>query len=245
MRLGTRIEFADALEAEALVSIHHNGPTWDARDTPGTEVYVQSASPDQARPASARLGGLLYEEITAALGAFENVQWSGLPDAGVKRVLLRDRTDTYALIRHPLTPSALVEYGYLTNASEAELFATAEYIQVAATATADAIEAFLETDRPGTGFVEEPRIYDPAALSIDCTDPPLDPEPFVPTEPYVPTEPFEPIEPFVPTEPFIPTEPYVPTQPFEPFVPVEPFDPTGLLEPPADGSGGGAGGTGE
>ncbi len=177
VQLGVRVEFADALESEALVSIHHNGPTWDLQDTPGTEVYVQSESPTEARAASARLGGLLYEEITKALSTFEEVQWSALPDAGVKRVLVPDGTDTYALIRHPRTPSALVEYGYLTNASEAELFATEEYITVAAAATADAIEAYLETDRPGTGFVEEPRFYNPTGFDIECVDPPLEPEP--------------------------------------------------------------------
>ena len=175
--LGVRIEFADALESEALVSIHHNGPTWEPRDTPGTEVYVQSLSPTEARPASARLGGLLYEEITKALGTLEGVQWSGLPDAGVQRVLLPDGTDTFALVKHPETPSALVEYGYLTNASEADLFATWEYIAVAAAATADAIEAYLETDRPGTGFRDTPRYYDPAGADIPCTDPLLEPEP--------------------------------------------------------------------
>ena len=181
VELGVRVEFADALESEALVSIHHNGPTWDLRDTPGTEVYVQSESPTEARSASARLGGLLYEEITKALSTFEDVQWSALPDAGVKRVLVPDGTDTYALIRHPQTPSVLVEYGYLTNASEAELFATEEYIAVAAAATADAIEAYLETDRPGTGFIEEPRFYNPTGLFIECVDPPLATEPEDPT----------------------------------------------------------------
>ena len=177
VRLGVRVEFADALEPEALVSIHHNGPTWDLGDTPGTEVYVQSESFDEIRPESGRLGGLLYEEITAALSTFEDIQWSALHDAGVKRVLSADGTDTYALVRGPETPSVLVEYGYLTNATEAELFATEEYITVAAVATADAIEAFLETDRPGSGFIEEPRIYDPPSIDIECTDPPLEPEP--------------------------------------------------------------------
>ena len=177
VRLGVRVEFADALEPEALISIHHNGPTWDLGDVPGTEVYVQSVSPTETRPESGRLGGLLYEEITEALSTFEDVQWSGLPDAGVKRVLLPDGTDTYALVRGPTVPSALVEYGYLTNASEAELFATEEYIGVAAVATADAIGAFLETDEPGSGFIEEPRVYNPPDIHIECTDPPLEPEP--------------------------------------------------------------------
>ena len=175
--LGVRVAFADALAPEALVSIHHNGPTWDLQDTPGTEVYVQSDSPSERRPASGRLGGLLYEEITAALSAFEGIQWSALFDAGVKRVLLPDGTDAYALVRQPRAPSALVEYGYLSNAPEAELFATEEYIRVAAAATADALEAFLETDRPGSGFIEEPRTYDPGRLDIPCEEPSLGPVP--------------------------------------------------------------------
>ena len=176
VQLGVRVEFANALEPEAVVSIHHNGPTWNLGDIPGTEVYVQSESAGEMRAESGRLGGLLYEEITAALGTFEGVQWSALPDAGVKRVLLLDGTDTYALVRGPEAPSVLVEYGYLTNASEADLFATEEYIIVAAVATADALEAFLETDRPGSGFIEEPRTYDPGGFDIPCEDPPLEPE---------------------------------------------------------------------
>ena len=182
LRLGVRVEFADALESEALVSIHHNGPTWDLQDTPGTEIYVQSESPTEARAASARLGGLLYEEITEALSGFEDVQWSGLPDAGVKRILLADGTDTFRLLRVPVTPSALVEYGYLTNPSEAELFATEEYIAVAAVATADALEAYLETDRPGAAPDDVPRFYDPGRMSLECADPPLEPEPGEPAE---------------------------------------------------------------
>ena len=177
VRLGVRVEFADAFEPEALVSIHHNGPTWELGEVPGTEIYVQSGSDTGMRPESARLGGLLYEEIVEALSAFEDVQWSGLPDAGVKRVVLADGSDTYALVRGPKAPSALVEYGYLTNASEAEFFATEEYIAAAAGATAAAIEAFLESDRAGSGFIEEPRFYDPGGQDIDCTDPPLEPKP--------------------------------------------------------------------
>ncbi len=196
VRLGVRAEFADAVEPEALVSIHHNGPTWDLVDTPGTEIYVQSEAESESgmRPASGRLGGLLYEEIVEALSAFEGVQWSGLPDAGVRRVVQADGTDTYALVRLPETPAVLVEYGYLTNASEAEFFATEEYIAVAAAATANAIEAFLETDQPGSGFIPEPRFYDPDALDIPCTDPPLEPPPAEDTGPESDPAELDPVE---------------------------------------------------
>ena len=172
--LSVRAAFADAHEADVLISIHHNAPTWVRGDGPGSEVFVQSATPLQARADSARLGGLLYEEITAALAAFDDVAWSRLPDAGVLRVLQPDGTDTYGILRRPSTPSALIEYGYLSNHSEAELFATDEYIRVAAQATVDAIDAYLHTDRLGTGIIHEPRSFDIQSSSTPCDDPSLE-----------------------------------------------------------------------
>lgn len=44
MLLSVRAAFADALDADALVSIHHNAPTWSRSSLPGTEVFVQSAT---------------------------------------------------------------------------------------------------------------------------------------------------------------------------------------------------------
>jgi len=168
--LSVRSAFADAIEADALISIHHNGPTSRLGDTPGTEVYVQSTDDEIPRAASERLGGLLYEEITAALATFEGISWSRLANAGVLRVLLPEGGDAYGMIRRPVIPAVLVEYGYLSNRSEAELFATDEYLGVAAVATADAIEAYLSTDRPGTGFVERPRRFDPARAPSRCNE---------------------------------------------------------------------------
>jgi N-acetylmuramoyl-L-alanine amidase len=167
--LRVRAEFADGLDAELMVSIHHNAPAGDASDTPGTEVFVQTGSGE-----SARLGGLLYEEVTAALGALE-VAWTTAPDAGVLRTLLEDGTDAYGIIRRPATPTALVELGYIANPAEADLFATEEYIVTATEALADAIEAYLTTDRAGTGFGGDPRTFrpDPAPGADVCTDPPL------------------------------------------------------------------------
>ena len=170
MWLSARAEFADATGADALISIHHNAPTWRLGDSPGTEVYVQSDADGTPRSDSARLGGLLYEEITRALADFDDVAWSRLPNAGVLRVLLPDGGDAYGMIRRPAIPAVLLEYGYLSNPSEAELFATDEYIDVAAEATADAIEDYLSTDRPGTGFVERPRVFDPASAPSRCVE---------------------------------------------------------------------------
>ena len=177
MLISVRAAFADALGADALVSIHHNAPTWGSSDVPGTEVYVQSAKEAQARADSARLGGLLYEGITSALLAtFDNIAWSRLRNAGVLRVLLPSGEDAYGIVRLPRVASALVEYGYLSNPSEAELFATEEYIRVAAEATAGAIDAYLHSDLPGTGFIREPRQFHSHSHpgSVRCDDPALE-----------------------------------------------------------------------
>lgn len=168
--LAVRAAFADALGAEALISIHHNAPTSRTGNEPGVEVFVQSVSAKQGRADSVRLGGLLYEEITRALSGFDNILWSRTSDAGVLRVLLPDGRDAYGMIRRPTVPTALVEYGYLSNSSEAALFTTDEYLRVAAKATANAIEAFLNTDRSGTGFISRPRVFDPALAPTSCNE---------------------------------------------------------------------------
>ena len=169
--LATRAAFADALEVEALVSIHHNAPNAFASDVPGTEIFVQSDSPD-----SRRLGEVLYETVFDALATIEGIAWTTAGDAGVVRVLNTEGGDAYGMIRRPSTPTALIELGYLSNASEAELFATPEYIELAAIALADGIEAYLDTDEPGRGWVEEPRVFNPnrAPGQDVCVDPPLD-----------------------------------------------------------------------
>ncbi len=168
--LSVRSALADDLGADAIISIHHNAPTGPRSSTPGTEVYVQSASRSEPQADSARLGGLLYEEITAAIGRFPNIRWGRYADAGVLRVLLPEGGDAYGMIRHPNVPAVLIEYGFLSNPSEAALFATDGYIQVAARSTADAIEAYLSTDRSGTGFISRPRVFDPARAPSLCEE---------------------------------------------------------------------------
>ena len=169
MLLSMRADLADALGARALVSLHHNAPLYYSRSTPGTEVHIQSDS-----SSSTRLGGLLYQEISQALDRAFKIPWSGTRFTGVSRVLLPSGEDIYGILRRPATTAALVEYGYLANPDEARLFATPEYLEVAAVSTADAIVAFLETDRLGTGFHEAPRVYDLNRATTRCEETPLE-----------------------------------------------------------------------
>lgn len=167
--LFVRANLADSLRAELMVSIHHNAPTPGRSATPGVEVFIQEGS-----DRSARLGGLLWERTRAGLDDFD-VAWTAADDAGVMTVLNSRGDDAYGILRHPDTPTALVEIGYISNPPEADLFASPEYPGVTGLAVAEAIEEYLTTDNTGSGFVEG-RDFNPTP-GVDqesCTDPPLD-----------------------------------------------------------------------
>lgn len=168
--LPVRAAFADALGVEAMISIHHNAPTPGASPTPGAEVFVQRGS-----VASAVLGGIVLDEVVDALATFD-IAWSAAPDAGVLLVLNTDGLDAYGMIRRPATPTVLAELGYLSNPAEAELFATDDYVEVAARAIADAAERYLDGGPVGSAVQPEPRVFDPAAApgADVCEDPPLE-----------------------------------------------------------------------
>jgi N-acetylmuramoyl-L-alanine amidase len=168
----TRAQIADTLEAEALVSVHHNAPVLSTSTEPGTEVFYQTESPE-----SARLGGLIQEEVVEALSQFTEVKWVRASDAGVVGVLKPDGTESYGMIRRPETTAVLAEFGYLANRSEAELFATDEYIDAAAEALATAVERFLESDQAGVEPNAENRTFTPTGGTGGiggCVDPALE-----------------------------------------------------------------------
>jgi len=166
-----RAAIADHVQADLIVSIHHNTPASRQSLTPGTEVYVQSNSAD-----SSRLGGLLYEEVFGALSQFD-VEWTSRDDAGVLVVLNNDGEDTYGMIRHPETTAALIELAYLGNPKEVALLETDDYVDEVSLALADGIERYLTTTAAGTGFVDNPRTFTPLVGTggqSNCQDPPLE-----------------------------------------------------------------------
>ncbi|NNE96357.1 MAG: N-acetylmuramoyl-L-alanine amidase [Acidimicrobiales bacterium] len=168
----TRAQIADTLKAEALISIHHNAPVLADSDTPGSEIFYQTASLQ-----SARLGGLIQEEVLEALSAFDDVDWVSAADAGVLGVLKPDGTESYGMIRRPETTAVLAELGYLANPSEAELFASDEYVEVAAEALANAVERFLSTNESGVAPNDQNRTFTPTGGTggvAGCTDPALE-----------------------------------------------------------------------
>lgn len=168
--LSVRSELADRLGARGLVSIHHNGPSGRPSPGPGTEVFVQEDVEE-----SRRLGGLVWQHVTDALDQFD-VEWTTASDAGVLVVRKDTGEASYGMIRFPSTPSVLAELAYLSNPDEARLLATPEYRRVVSVALADAIEAWLRTDDPGEGYVDDARIFTPSGATggvEGCVDPPL------------------------------------------------------------------------
>ena len=169
-RLGVRAGLADRVNADLLISIHHNAPTPGPSPRPGTEVFIQSTS-----EASRRLGGLVWTHVMEALSDFD-IEWTAAPDAGVLSVLSTGGSDAYGMISGPRTVSVLAEMAYISNPVEAELFATTEYVEAASDALADAVEGFLTTEATGAGFVAEPRIFNPqpGIGGSLCVDPALE-----------------------------------------------------------------------
>jgi len=170
VRIGVRSQLADDLGAQIMVSIHHNAPTPGPSTAPGTEIFIQS---DSER--SRRLGGLIWERVVDALSGIEDVEWSAAPDSGVLQVINSSGEDAYGMVRLPETVSVLVELAYVSSPSEAEMIATPEYIEIASTALADAIEAYLEANDLGAGYVDEPRFFNPlpGISAGSCEDPAL------------------------------------------------------------------------
>jgi len=136
--LSVRSAYADQLQAEAMVSIHHNSPSASSSGTPGTESYVQSNS-----NTSLRLGEYVQDAVFNRLSENTGVNWVSRSDAGVLRVLNSSGTDTYGMLSRPKTPTTLVELAYISNPSEANLVKTPDYKTDMAEAISDALENFL------------------------------------------------------------------------------------------------------
>ena len=151
-----------------MVSIHHNAPNPPSSSEPGVEVFIQAGSPQ-----SERLGGLLWEYSMDALGEFE-VDWVAADDAGVMTVINTRGDDAYGIIRHPETTTVLMELGYMSNRAESDLHEDPLYSGAVGSALADAIDDYLNTKRPGSGFVEG-RTFDPrpGIAQEACVDPEL------------------------------------------------------------------------
>ena len=171
----SRAAIIGAVQPKAAVSIHHNASFSEMRSGPGTEVFHQAVGPSAAE--SRRLGGLLYEEVTATLARYEMPGWVATSGAGVKPRRNADGDDFYGMLRRTHgTPTALLEVGFISHDAEERLYARPAVQQAVGEAVARGIVRFLTTSDPGRGFIDPPRLADdnrPGGGTDNCQDPPL------------------------------------------------------------------------
>lgn len=164
--LTVRAVLGNAAEATALVSIHHNTePTADT-EGPGTSAFV-SVHDDE----SARLGGLLVDEVQRSLEEFD-ADWVG----GSNRLSARvdsDGEDYYTLLALADVPAAIIEGAYISNPSEEALIRTDAFRQAYAEGVYRALVRFVVTDDYPIP-APEPELFDPDTPSRsmdDCVTP--------------------------------------------------------------------------
>jgi N-acetylmuramoyl-L-alanine amidase len=161
-----RAELANAVEATALVSIHHNTEPTDDSQEPGTSAFV-SVDDDE----SARLGGLLVDEVRRSLEEFE-ADWVGGDSSLITRVD-SDGEDYYTVLSAADVPAAIIEGAYISNPSEEELMMTDAFRQAYAEGVYRALVRFVVTDDYPIP-APEPELFDPDAPARsmdDCVTP--------------------------------------------------------------------------
>ncbi|CAN5841117.1 hypothetical protein BH23ACT12_BH23ACT12_15590 [soil metagenome] len=166
-----RVDVADNSAAELMVSIHHNADPDGPLDRPGTETYYQYRS-----AGSKRLAGLVYEEVAAELAKLE-VAWVGDTDAGAKWRLNSSGGDYYGILRRSGeagVTATLAELAFVSNPVEEEMLRREDVRQLEAAALVRAIERYLGSRDPGSGFTTPyPRTAPagPGGGTRGCVDP--------------------------------------------------------------------------
>jgi N-acetylmuramoyl-L-alanine amidase len=151
-----RVALADALRADAAISVHLNADPDGPLARPGVETYGSVADP-QGR----RLAGVVYEFERRYLETFPG-PWVGDADAGAKYRLGRAGDDYYGLLRRAHVPWVIAESLFMTSRHDLHLLDDARFRAGLAKAIADAAVVFTTTRAPGSGWVPPyPRLPNP------------------------------------------------------------------------------------
>ncbi len=162
-----RATIGNSVDATAVLSIHHNTePTRDL-DHPGSSAFVSAFDPD-----SARLGGLVVDELRTGLGRFE-ADWVGGQGNGLTARVGTDGDDYYTLLAASDVTSVIVEGAYISNPSEEALIMTGEFRQAYAEAVYRALVRFIDGEESPLP-APEPELFDveaPPRSMDDCVVP--------------------------------------------------------------------------
>ena len=150
-----RSYLANSANAHAMVAIHNNAG-WEVRlDSPGSDVYYQSQIPE-----SRRFARIMVEELLRSFAPFD-ANWVGAVETGAKSRLSPDEGNPqyYGILRRSEMPTVIIEGVYISNQSEADLLATAEFRQAYADAVYRALVRFLTTADSGGGPDNDPVVW--------------------------------------------------------------------------------------
>lgn len=169
--LRTRALVATDLHPQVFLSIHHNAEPDGPSDVPGNETYYQIGN-----ASSKRLAGLLWEEITKAFTPY-HIAWTADTDHGAKYRPGSNGGDYYGILRFSAGVDAVLsEAAFITNPPEEHLLADPSFQMVEARAITAAIDRYVTTNDPGSGFVTPYPRTEPAGGGggpEGCVDPPL------------------------------------------------------------------------
>jgi N-acetylmuramoyl-L-alanine amidase len=140
LSLSYRAEIANSMGATAIVSIHNNSSPSRSLDHPGSESYVSHLDPE-----SARLGGLITQELRTELARFE-ASWMGHSGSGVRSRMGSTGGDYYTLIDEADVTAVIVEGAFISNPTEEALLRTDEFKQAYANAVYRALVRWVTTD---------------------------------------------------------------------------------------------------
>lgn len=122
--LSTRVEFANALHADMLISVHCNHNSVSSVN--GLEV-LYSKLQESGRFTSEYLAGLCLDEVSAA--------------TGLKKNSLVERSSDLHLMKYCTMPSALIEFGFMSNRRDLNIILSEQAQQACAEAICRVIDA--------------------------------------------------------------------------------------------------------
>lgn len=135
--LDARVDLANNLKADCLLSIHCNGS--DNEQTLGTESHVHNRKTKK----SMNLAELIEDQ-------FKNR--AARKSRGVKTG--NDRGHSVQVLKYSSMPSVLVECGFITNLQEAYFLNSVYGQEIIASAIFRAFRSYLEKDYPSINFVK-------------------------------------------------------------------------------------------
>ncbi|HWL50236.1 MAG TPA: N-acetylmuramoyl-L-alanine amidase [Acidimicrobiia bacterium] len=162
-----RATMGNAVDATALVSIHHNTePTMDL-DFPGTSAFVSVSNEE-----SPRLGGLIVDEVRRSFSEFE-ADWVGGRGSGLVTRVGADGEDYYSILARAEQPAVIVEGAYISNPTEEALIMTDAFRQAYAEGVYRGLVRYVTTDDNPIP-APDPELYDleaPPRSMDDCVVP--------------------------------------------------------------------------